>query len=83
MQKHYLELHLPAYVQQDIDGLIEAYQTGKLVDCLRDEVYGSINSAWVEQRITTEQANFLRNKYLSTWGILEDATSEPLMQTII
>lgn len=72
MEKHYLELHLPAYVQHDIDGLIESYQSGKLTDCWRDEVYGSINSAWVEKLITDEQAAFLRKKYLSTWSVLED-----------
>ena len=36
------------------------------VDCLLDEVYGSINCAEVDREITPEQALYLRQKYL--WG---------------
>ena len=67
----YLEVNLPAYLQKDIDAL----QTGLVeqplyLDCLFDELYGSINSAEWDDEITHEQAMYLREKYL--WGGIDD-----------
>lgn len=62
--KPYMERHLPPYLAQDIQGLMQARKTGHLVDCLEDEVYGSINSALYGGEITDEQAYYLRWKYL-------------------
>lgn len=63
--KEYLEAGLPAYLKSDIDALLQGEQENStLLDCLWGEVYGSINSAFWEQEITKEQAEYLRDKYL-------------------
>ena len=65
MGKEYLEAGLPAYLQSDIDALLQGEkENSTLLDCLWGEVYGSINSAFWEQEITKEQAEYLRDKYL-------------------
>ena len=59
------ENNLPPYLQHDINALIEGKKKQVLyVDCLIDEVYGSINSAYYDGCITKEQADYLRQKYL-------------------
>lgn len=65
LDKTYLERNLPQYLRHDLDALEEGYATGStLLDCLWCEVYGSINSAEVDQEISHEQAEYLRVKYL-------------------
>jgi len=65
IDKAYLEHHLPTYLQKDIDALKKGVaENSSLLDCLLDEVYGSINSAYWDQTITEEQATYLRKKYL-------------------
>ncbi len=65
MDKSYLEVDLPKYLQDDIDALVEGIKTNSSVlDCLLDEVWGSINSAFYSDEITEEQAKYLRKKYL-------------------
>ena len=65
LNKSYLEKDLPPYLQHDIDALVEGLRMHVThLDCLVDEVYGSINSAEVDLLITTEQAAYLRTKYL-------------------
>lgn len=65
MDKSYLEQHLPHYLQKDIDALKKGINENSMhLDCLLDEVYGSINSAYWDQTITEEQATYLRKKYL-------------------
>jgi hypothetical protein len=65
IDKGYLELHLPIYLQKDIDALKKGMaENSRHLDCLVDEVDGSINSAYWDQTITEEQANYLRKKYL-------------------
>lgn len=60
------EYGLPEYLQHDLD----AYKKGlkvhsSLLDCLWGELYGSINMAEVsEGEITSEHADYLRQKYL-------------------
>lgn len=69
--KTYLEKNLPRYLQADITALIEGEKNNStLLDCLWCEVYGSINSAEVDELITPEQAAYLRTKYL--YGEEED-----------
>lgn len=59
------ENNLPLYLQHDINALIEGKKKQVLyLDCLFDEVYGSINSAYYDGCITKEQADYLRQKYL-------------------
>ena len=59
------ENNLPPYLQHDINALIEGKKKQILyLDCLFDEVYGSINSAYYDGCITKEQADYLRQKYL-------------------
>ena len=63
--KKYWESNLPPFLQHDIDALLEGKKKQVLyVDCLLDEVYGSINSAYYDGSISKEQADYLRQKYL-------------------
>ena len=66
---------LPGFLQRDIDALLEAElqekETGKKclhMDCLLDEVYGSVNAAYWDGLIDKKTAENLREKYL---GIIE------------
>lgn len=62
---NYFELGLPGYLQHDIDQFNKGLQTNDtLLDCMWCELYGSINSAFIDGEITEEQAWFLRSKYL-------------------
>lgn len=59
------ERALPKYLRNDIDAWVEGVKTGSTVlDCLWGELYGSINSAYYDNEITEEQADYLRQKYL-------------------
>ncbi len=63
---------LPLYLQNNINNLAKELKKEKstIIDCLVDEVYGSINSAYYDNEITKEEANYLRNKYY--FDVLED-----------
>ena len=63
--KSYLEAGLPESLQKAIDEYVqgEKEQVSHL-DCLWGEVYGSINACQWGGRITKEQADYLRKKYL-------------------
>lgn len=63
--KSYLEAGLPESLQKAIDEYVqgEKEQVSHL-DCLWGEVYGSINACQWGGRITKEQADYLREKYL-------------------
>ncbi|HIT23087.1 MAG TPA: hypothetical protein IAD45_01550 [Candidatus Faecimonas intestinavium] len=59
------ETCIPDYLKHDIDEYLK-YKDDKdctIIDCLLDEIYGSINSALYSEEITEEQANYLRDKY--------------------
>ena len=63
--KTYLEVNLPASLQ----GAIKDYDDGvksnsSLLDCLWGELYGAINAHQHSGRISQEQADYLRAKYL-------------------
>ena len=66
VDKSYLEVNLPGYLQHDIDALVEGENDPDClhVDCLEDEVYGSINLVLYGHEINDEQARYLRKKYL-------------------
>ncbi|WP_435070945.1 hypothetical protein [Ohessyouella blattaphilus] len=59
------EKTLPTYLKQDIEALVKGREeNSRVLDCLWGEVYGSINSAYYDRRITEEMASYLREKYL-------------------
>ena len=63
---------IPEYLKNDIQQY-KKYKNDKkctIIDCLKDEIYGSINSALYSDEITEEQANYLRDKYCYglDWG---------------
>ena len=66
MEKEYLEINLPAYLQEDIDNLVEGRRLNLSLrlDALYNEVQSSINIAMYGGQIDEEQANYLRDKYL-------------------
>lgn len=73
IDKSYLEIGLPQSLQKAIDDYIQGEKGQVLhLDCLWDEVYGSINSNFWASRITEEQAVYLRKKYLYGEEVSED-----------
>ena len=59
------ETNLPAAIQKDIDAYLESIRTQvTYLDCLWDELYGSINANQWGWEISKEQADYLRAKYL-------------------
>lgn len=64
-EKTYLETGLPASIQKAISDYLQGEQEQVLyLDCLWDELYGTINSNLWADIITKEQAIYLREKYL-------------------
>lgn len=60
-----LEKCLPKYLENDIKNLKEGLKNKvSYIDCLIDEVQGSINSAWTDGDITEEQCDYLYKKYV-------------------
>ncbi len=68
--KEYLECGLPPYLQASLEAMIAFW---KIIDCGQKDYHGDlnwcelnadINSAEVEQEISSEQAWYLREKYL-------------------
>lgn len=60
-----LEKCLPLYLENDLIN----YKKGKAekskhLDCLENELQGSINSAFVDGEITEEQCDYLYKKYI-------------------
>ena len=59
------EIGLPAAIQKDIDAYLEGVSSQvTYLDCLWDELYGSINASQWGWDISKEQADYLRQKYL-------------------
>ena len=59
------ETNLPAAIQKDIDAYLEGIRTqSSVLDCLWDELYGSINANQWGWEISKEQADYQRAKYL-------------------
>lgn len=64
-EEKYLEEDLPIYLKNDIENLKKGIEENVLyVDCLINEVQGSVNSAWVDGAITEEQCDFIYKKYI-------------------
>lgn len=70
IDKSYLECDLPGYVQESLNAMKKSWEIidngGKdnLWDCYWCELNADLNSAEVEGLITSEQAWYLREKYL-------------------
>ena len=66
MRESSYEYGLPGYLQQDLDAFKDGLRNrSSLMDCLWGELYGSINMAEVSEGvITSEHADYLRQKYL-------------------
>lgn len=63
--KRYLEKDLPESLQKSLEEYIQGEKEEvTYLDCLWGELYGSINSCQWDGRITKEQADYLRKKYL-------------------
>ena len=63
-QQNILMLTLPAYLKNDIIALQKGIKNNSSVlDCLYNEVQGSINSAFHGKEITREQAEYLWEQY--------------------
>lgn len=63
--KEYLEIGLPKSLQNALDEFIQGEKEQvSHMDCLWGELYGSINACQWGGRITEEQADHLRKKYL-------------------
>lgn len=66
----YLEIGLPLYLQKDLEAyLLGCANKSTFLDCLYCELAGDINCAENDGTISSEQASYLRNKYLS--GVYE------------
>lgn len=59
------EVNLPSFLQEDIDRLKDRRtRNSSVYDCYLDETNSSINVCEVENLISKEQADYLRNKFL-------------------
>lgn len=60
-----LEKSLPPYLENDLKNLKEGLKNNvSYIDCLIDELQGSVNSAWVDGDISEEQCDYLYRKYI-------------------
>ena len=60
-----LEKCLPKYLEDDIKALKEGIKNKVLhVDCLINEVQGSVSSAFVDGIITEKQCDYIYKKYI-------------------
>lgn len=72
------EKFMPKYLKQDIEEYMKYKDDPKCTvkDCLLDEIYGSINSAYWDGEISEEQAEYLRKKYYIDHGeVKKDGTN--------
>ena len=60
-----LEKCLPTYLENDLKNLKEGIKNKvKYLDCLINELQGSVNSAFVDGDITEEQFDYFYRKYI-------------------
>ena len=65
LNEEILEKCLPKYVEDDLQKLKQGRrQNVSYLDCLVNELQGSVNSAWVDGDITEEQCDYLYRKYI-------------------
>ena len=64
---------MPEYLKHDIDEFIKNKDNSKctVIDCLLDEIYGSINSALWDGEITEEQYRDFQREIVATEYIEE------------
>ena len=56
---------MPSYLKRDLDNLKEGIKNNVgYIDCLIDELQGSVNSAFTDGDITEEQCDYLYKKYI-------------------
>lgn len=59
------EKNIPAFLSEEIESMKKAKRSNSsILDCYLDEINSSINVCEIENLISKEQANYLRNKYL-------------------
>ena len=64
-QEKILEKCLPKYLEEDLKKLKEGIKKNvSYLDCLINELQGSVNSAFVDGDITEEQCDYLYKKYI-------------------
>ena len=74
MNKEYMETNLPVYLQKSIKKMQNAWdkidcgEAYSLLDCDYCELQSDINTAEVSDAISSEQAWYLREKYLRING---------------
>ena len=60
-----LEKCLPTYLENDLKNLKEGIKNKvKYLDCLINELQGSVNSAFIDGDITEEQCDYFYRKYI-------------------
>ena len=60
-----LEKGLPGYLERDLENLKKGKKDKvSYIDCLLNELQGSINSAYTDGDISEEQCDYLYEKYL-------------------
>lgn len=60
-----LEKCLPEYLKRDLENLKDGQKNNsRYIDCLLNELQGSINSAFIDGDITEEQCDYLYRKYI-------------------
>lgn len=65
--RKYLEKCLPPYLENDLKNYKKGIkEKSRHIDCLQNELQGSINSAFVDGDISEEQCDYLYDKYI--WG---------------
>ena len=63
--KKIFEKGLPIYLERDLNNLKEGVKNKvSYLDCLIDELQGSINSAFVDKEISEEQCDYLYDTYI-------------------
>ena len=66
-----LEKGLPKYLEEDLRRLKEGIKNKvKYVDCLINELQGSVNSAFVDGDISEEQCDYLYDKYIRKGNLI-------------
>ena len=60
-----LEKCLPSYLEMDLQNLKEGMKNKvSYLDCLVDELQGSVNSSFIDGDISEEQCDYLYEKYI-------------------
>lgn len=69
LKEEIFEKCLPKYLEEDLKKLKEGIKNNvSYLDCLIDELQGSVNSAFVDGDITEEQCDYLYKKYIRMEG---------------